>query len=260
MQPLVIQLELGRRWLKCGSRLFGRNPWLLGGMSASVALLFTLLALIPLVGPLVIALFAPILLASTYLVIDKVAQMKMALPEDLRRDAIRQAPRALVEVFRDEQHVVPTLVAGIFSLAVVLMTHLLIRVIAGNAWVARWSTLDIGSLLLVLLAGLVVLAVYFLLAAALLYALPLAFLQNEALVPAIGRSFKASTLYAPALAIVLAPLLLPSLLAALASYVSVWLAPPVWLLVAAVVLPVVATSVYCSYRTLFSTKENAAVA
>lgn len=229
-------------------------------MAVCVAVLFTLLALIPLVGPLMIALFAPILLASTYLVIDKVAHLKLALPEDLRREAVRQSPRALVEVFRDEEHVVPTLVAGIFSLAVVLMTHLLIRVIAGNAWVAKWSTLDIGSLLLVLLAGVVVLAVYFLLAAALIYALPLAFLQNEALVPAIGRSFRASLQYAPALLVVLTPLVLPSLLAALASFVSAWLGPPVWLLVAAVVLPVVATSVYCSYRTLFSTKDNAAVA
>lgn len=229
-------------------------------MAACAALLLTLLALIPLVGPLVIALIAPMLLASTYLAIDRVAQMKFALPEDLRRDAIRQSPRGLILVFREEEHIVPTLVAGIFSLAVVLMTHLLIRIIAGNAWVAKWSSLDFGSLALVLLAGLVVLGVYFMLAGALLYALPLAFLQGEALVPAIGRSFKASMKYGLALIIVLSPLLLPSLLAGLASYVSIWLAPFVWLLVVAVVLPIVATSVYCSYRTLFSTKENAAVA
>jgi hypothetical protein len=260
VQPLARQVELGRRWLKCGSRLFGRNPWLLGGMGVCAAVLLTLLSLIPLVGALVIALIAPILLASSYLAIDRVAQMKFVLPADLRRDAIRQSPRGLILVFRDEDHVVPTLVAGIFSLAVVLMTHLLIRVIAGSAWVAHWSTLDIGPMLLVLLAGLLVLVVYFLLAASLLYALPLAFLQDEALVPAIGRSFRASLQYALALLIVLAPLLLPSLLAGLASYITVWLAPFVWLLVVTVVLPLVATSVYCSYRTLFSTKENSAVA
>lgn len=260
MQPLTRQIELGRRWLRCGARLFGRNPWLLGGMAVCAAVLLTLLSLIPLVGPLVIALIAPILLASTYLAIDRIAQMKFALPEDLRRDAIRQSPRGLVLVFREEDQIVPTLVAGIFSLAVVLMTHLFIRLIAGNAWVAKWWTLDFGSLVLVLLAGLIVLGVYFLLAASLIFALPLAFLQDEALVPAIGRSFRASLKYALGLVIVLSPLLLPSLLAGLASYVSVWLAAFVWLVVVAVVLPIVATGVYCSYRTLFSTKENAAVA
>jgi len=260
VQPLARQLELGRRWLKCGSRLFGRNPWLLGGMAVCAAILLTLLSLIPLVGPLVIALLAPILLASTYLAIDKVAQMKFVLPADLRREAIRQSPRALIAVFRKEDQIVPTLVAGIFSLAVVLMTNLLISVIAGNAWVARWTSLDLASLLLVLVAGLIVIGVYFLLAGALVFALPLAFLQDEALVPAIRRSFKASIRYALALGIVLAPLLLPSLLGMLASYVSVWIAPLVWLLVVTVVLPVVATSVYCSYRTLFSVKENSAVA
>jgi hypothetical protein len=251
------RLELGKRWLKCGWRLFGRNPWLLGGMGFSCAFLISVLLLIPLVGGLLIALLAPMLLASAYLVIDTVSNQRMALPASLRLAAVMRSPKELVSVFRNEEYLLPTLVASIYSLAVVLLINLLVRLVAGNAWVGHWMNLDILSFLGVFATALFAFVLYFMLAASLIYALPLAFLQNEALLPAIGRSLKSCARYIFALLILLGLMVAFFLLGHISAYFSVWAAFFVWLVIGTVVFPIVATSLYCSYRTVFPVNQAA---
>ena len=84
MTPLKKNAALGVRWLTCGWRLFERNPWLFVGMGLCCEVLIGVLALIPLLHGPMIALVAPMLLASAYLTIDSVVRQKLRLPAALR--------------------------------------------------------------------------------------------------------------------------------------------------------------------------------
>ena len=254
MRRLTKRLEMGTRWLGCGGRLFARNPWLLGGMGFVCAAVAGGLVLIPLAGELLIALLAPILLASFYLAVDSVSRLKMSLPAALRLAAIKQSPKELVGVFRNEANMMPMIVASLYSMTAVLLINLAVRLVAGGTWVGHWMSLDILPLLGVLALGLLVLALYFVLAVSLVYALPLMCLQNEAPIVAIGRSLKTGIRHLFALVMLLGLLLLPFVLGRAASYISIWVTFLVWLIVGTVVFPLVTTSLYCSYRTLFPSK------
>jgi hypothetical protein len=254
------QMEIGMRWLSCGWRLFLRNPWQLSGMGLTAAVGVGALMLVPLVGTLLIALLAPALLGSAYLAADALARQKMALPRELRLPAFTHAPREFLRVFGNEAWVMPTIVACFYSMAVALLVSILVRAIAGNAWVAGWSDLAVGPLLAVLGAGLLALLVYALLAASLVYALPLAFLQDEPLLPALGRSLKASVGQLFALLAVFGLLLAALLFTAIAAQLSIWVAILAWLIAGTVALPVVVAALYCSYRTMFTVREAARAA
>jgi hypothetical protein len=244
------------RWVQCGARLFARNPWLLGGMGLCAAVLISVFKLIPVVGSLLVAFVAPILLASAYLAIDGVAKLKMALPARLRAVAIRQSPRELVRVFRDEKRLVPAIVTAFFTVMVTLIVNIVIEYVAGAAWSKPLTSLGGVPLVTVVVLALLALIVYAWVGAALVYALPLAFLRNEPLIPAIVRSLRVSRNNIGALMVILGLGLSPYLLGALASYVSVWATLLIWILAGAVVLPLVATSLYCSYRTVLPVREQ----
>jgi hypothetical protein len=233
-----------------------RNPWLLGGMGVLAAIIVTILKLIPVVGGLLIALLAPLLLASAYLAIDGVAKQKMALPARLRSVAVKQSARELFSVFGAERRLVPAVFSSILTVAAALLISLVIEFSVGAAWSKPWTSLGVVSLLSVLVLAMFALVAYATLAAALIYALPLAFLQNEALFPAIERSLRTCRDNVAALTALLAFALVPMVLGTLASFASIWVAAMVWLIGAAGVLPLTATSLYCSYRTLFTIKES----
>lgn len=252
MQRIAKHLRIGRRWITIGWQLFRRNPWLLGGMGFTTAVLISALALIPLLGSLLIALLAPILLASAYLAIDNVHKQKISLPAALRVPALKQSPRHLVDVLRDEARIFPTAVACVYSTAGALLINLLVHLLAGDAWVATWSSLEWMSLLGVFAAALLGLVLYAVLAATLIYALPLAFLLDEPLVPSLLRSLKASRHFALALLVLLGLFLAPLLLGAVVSCISPWTAYPIWLVTGTVVLPVVAAGLYGSYHDIFA--------
>jgi len=247
---------LGFRWLRCGWRLFWRNPWLLAPMGFLCALTVSVLTLIPLAGNLLIALLAPMLLVNATLSIDTVSRQKIALPTELRRAAFEQSPRELLKVFRDPQGLMPAIAAGLYCMVVSLMISILVQLFVGDAWVNRWGNLEPGALLGVLAAALLVIVLYFGLAASLIYALPLAFLRDEPLFPALLRSFRTGMHYAAGLLAVLPLLLLaPILLGGVASYLSFWIANILWLVAGSFVLPLAATSCYCSYRSLFPVSQ-----
>jgi hypothetical protein len=252
LQRISKHLRIGWRWLTGGWRLFMHNPWLLGGMGLTTAALIAVLALIPLLGGLLVALLAPAWLASAYLAIDGVRRMPMALPASLRIPALKQSPWQLVAVFRNHAHVLPMAVACLFSAAAVLLTNLPLQVLAGNAWVADWSSLERVSQAGVLVAMALVFALYVVLAASLIYALPLTFLRDEPLIPSLRHSLRASRHFAVALLVLLGVLLTPFLLGAMVSLFSRWAGYLVSFIISIVVFPVIAASLYCSYRDIFA--------
>ena len=231
------------------------NPWLLGGMGLTTAIVIGVLALVPLLGGLLNALLAPIWLASTYLAIDGVHKQPMVLPASLRVPALKQSPQKLIGVFGHDAHVLPVAVACLYSAAAVLLTNLPVQVLAGNAWVADWSSLDHAAQAGVLAAMALVFALYTVLAASLIYALPLTFLRDEPLIPSFRQSLRASRHFVIALLVLLGALLAPLLLVAIASRLSPWLGYLVWLIAGSVILPVIIASLYRSYRDIFDLKE-----
>lgn len=255
MQRISKHLRIGLRWLVGGWRLFTHNPWLLGGMGLTTAILISVLALIPLLGDLLIALLAPIGLSSAYLAIDGVHKQPMGLPVSLRVPALKQSPWQLISVFRDDAHALPTAVACLYTAATMLLTNLPVHILAGNAWVADWSSLDQTSQVGVLVAMALVFALYIVLAASLIYALPLTFLRDEPLIPSLRQSLRASRHFVIALLVLLVALLVPLLLGAIASWFSPWLGYLVWLVAGSVILPVITASLYCSYRDIFAVKH-----
>ncbi len=252
------QLRIGLRWLRCGWRLFARHLWVLGGMGFSAAVLISVLTLIPLLGNVIIALLAPILLGSTYLTIDRVARQKMTLPASLRLAALKRSPQELVGVLRSQNHLMSVLVLCVYSMAVALAISVTAQLVGGSAWVSRWTNLDFLALLGMSGTAVIVLVLYLLLAMSLIYALALSVLQNEALIPAVTQSFKLSARYPLAVVLLLGLLLAPFLLGSLLSPASILAAYLVWIVGGGLVLPIVATSFYCSFRTLFAAEEAAA--
>ncbi|HSW52639.1 MAG TPA: hypothetical protein VLG93_05370 [Sulfuricaulis sp.] len=255
MQRISKHLRIGWRWLTGGWRLFMRNPWLLGGMGLTTAALIAVLALIPLLGGLLVALLAPVWLASAYLAIDGVRRMPMALPASLRMPALKQSPWQLVAVFRNHAHVLPMAVACLFSAAAVLLTNLPVQILAGNAWVADWSSLERVAQAGVLVTMLLVIALYAVVAATLIYALPLTFLRDEPLIPALRHSLRASRHFVVSLLVLMAVLLAPFLVGAMVSLFSTWAGYLVSFSISAVVFPVIAAGLYCSYRDIFAGKN-----
>jgi len=255
MSLFMEQTNVGFRWLTCGRRLFMRNPALLGGMGACMALVITLLSLLPMVGGMFIAFAAPLLLASTYLTIDAVSREKR--PVVLHQKALRQSPRELLRVFRDEKRVIPIIVAGMFSMVTALIGRVLIQLIAGSAWTKEWTSLGVVASLELIAALLVACTLYFVVAWTLVYALPLSFLQRRPLFPAMRKSFKASMRLAFGMLVIMGFVLLPLVIAAFISIYSTSLAYLTAFLLGAAVLPLAATSLYCSYRTVFPEPEAA---
>lgn len=233
-----------------------RNPWLLGGMGLTAAVVLGILELIPLLGGLLIALVAPIMLASVYLSLDPIYRQKMVLPAELRLPALKQSPRQLLDVFREEKRVLPAVTTSVLSVTAVLLIHLLVRLVAGEAWVANWSNLDHLTLLGMLAMSLLIFVLYVLLAAALIYALPLTFLRDEPLVPSLRQSLKASRHFTAALLVLLGVLLMPFLLGAIAASLSLWASYLLWIVIGSITLPVVSASLYCSYHDIFSARDN----
>jgi hypothetical protein len=248
-------LYIGRRWLLNGWRLFTRNPWLLGGMGLTAAVVLGVLELIPLLGGLLIALVAPVMLSSVYLSLDTIYRHNKILPTELRLPALKQSPLQLLHVFRNEERVLPASAASVLSVSVVLLIHLLLRLVAGEAWVANWSSLDLPIQLGTLAMRLLAFVCYVVLAASLIYALPLTFLRGEPLMPSLRQSLKASRHFTIALLLLLGVLLLPFFLSLLAAGLSLWIGYLLWLVIGSVTLPVVSAALYCSYHDIFRTRD-----
>lgn len=243
--------QLGLRWVKCGWRLFRRNPWLLGGMGFCAAAVLFLLALIPLIGDPLIGLLAPFLGASFFIAVDGIARQRAELPPALRLVALKRSPKEFLNVSREENRLLQVVLLGLCSLVAVVLADIVVWFVAGTAWATRGLGTGASGLALVIVAGSILFASYLLLAASLVYTLPLALLQQQPLVPAMAASLTRSAHYVFALLVVLALLAAPLLLGALVSFYARPLGYLAGLAASALALPLAACSLYCSYRTVF---------
>lgn len=235
------QTELGLRWTTCGGRLFRRNARLLAVVGSGGALVIVALASIPFLGAPLTGLLLPVLVAAIFLALDASVG---------RTGRPVSAKAALQSLFADQDRSIQIVVVSLCSMAVALLAALLMAQLAGSAWWIR-PELDPLAYARVAIAALLALALCSVAAGALIYALPLALLQQEPLLPAAKRSFKAAARHAGALAVLEGILLLPLALGAIVSFFGVGLGYLLAAVGAAVVLPLVVASLYCSYRTLF---------
>lgn len=257
MQRLKKHAELGLRWIRCGWRLFSRNPWLLGAMGFCCSVVATAMVQVPLVGYPFLGLLAPTAVASFYITIDAISKQKTKLPAALRWAAIRQSPREFRNIARQERRLMQVLVMGLYSLVTVVVTDILIWLLAGAVLASPLSGLSFGALIIAAIATLLRFSLYLLLAASLVFTLPLALLQDQALVPAVIDSTRRSLHYGVALLVVGASLFVPLFLGAIASFYSTGLGYGIGILTGTIALPVSVCSLYCSYRTVFTFAEPA---
>lgn len=220
-------------------------------MAFCAVAMLSALALIPLVGAPLIGLLAPSLAASFYLAIDTIARQKTKLPRTLRMAALKHSPKEFLNVSREENRLLQVVLLGLYAVVIVVLADIVVWFVAGTAWSNRALGIPVSGLAIVIAAGLILCAIYMVLAASLVYTLPLALLQHQPLVPAMFDSLKRSAHYVVALLVVLAFLSAPLLLGALVSFYSAPFGYVVGFAAAAVVLPVAACGLYCSYRTLF---------
>jgi len=256
LQRITQGAGLGLRWIRCGARLYARNPWLLGGMGVCAAALVAAAGAIPFLGGPLLGLLAPALAASFYVAIDGVAQQRLRLPAKLRTAALKQAPKELLNIARDERRLLQVVLLGLYALVGVVLTDVLVWSVAGTAWSNRALGVS-GQLVPVLLGVVVLLAAYLLLAASLVYTLPLTLLRGEPLIPSIAASFARSMRHPVALLAVAALGIAPFLLEALLAIGAPVLAYAAAFAAGAALMPLVACSLYCSYRTLFPPTEPA---
>jgi hypothetical protein len=255
LERLQKQAELGLRWIRCGWRLFLRNPWLLGGMGFCCSALAVALGQVPLVGGPFLALLAPTAVASFYIAIDGISKQKMKLPPALRLLAVKQSPREFMNIAREERRLMQVVVMGLYGLVVVVLTDILIWMIAGAAIMGPLTNLSASALFGVMIAILLRFAIYLMLAASLVFTLPLALLHDHALVPAVVDSLRSARHHGIALLAIVALSLAPFLLGGLASFYSTWIGYATGLLVGGMVLPISVCSLYCSYRTMFTVTQ-----
>lgn len=250
MKRLRKHTKIGVRWLRCGWRLFRRNPWLLLGMGLTSMLIIVILVSIPFAGSLVIAFLAPVLMSGAILAADELSKQKMALPASLRTAAFMRSPKVLVSAIGNEEHMATVLIMSLYTLAATLVINIAAYAISGGAWVNDLLTLDTAMLLRVLGTWLVVLMLYLTLTMSLIYAIPMILLQDAPVVPALGRSLKASWRHLTGLIVVIGVSSAPFILGMLASPFSAIAMYTIWFLGGAVALPLFVTSSYCSYRTV----------
>lgn len=256
MGRLKRHTELGLRWIRCGWRLFLRNPWLLAGMGFICSAAAIAIAQVPLAGGPFLGLLAPMAAASLYVAIDGISKQKMKLPLALRVAAIKQSPREFMNLARKENWLMQVLVMGMYSLVVVVLTDILVWLIAGTALAGPLAGLSLPALAGVAIVTLLRFAIYLLLAASLVFTIPLGLLQNQALVPAMVDSLRRALHYSIALIAIIALLLVPSLIGVSVSLYVTWLGYLIGFVAGAVALPVAACSLYCSYRTVFPLAES----
>jgi hypothetical protein len=258
LQRPAAQFGIGRRWIGCGWRLFLRNPWQFGGMGLVSAIVFLISSSIPLFGGALTALIGPIFLASAYLATEEASMQKRTVPRSKRKAALIHSPNALLRTFDDEQRSLLVFAVSVYFAVAVVLLNILEHLVTGGPYPAgSWLSIGVGPLLGQLTAALLILALHLVVAAPVIYALPLVFFQNESLIPAMLFSVRMSLRHVFALLVVLGLLLGLYFLGVVAALWSGWAKHLVWLLAGPVVLPLAVTSAYCSYRTVFPRERSA---
>lgn len=232
MKAKAVDVGQGWSWIVCGFQLFMRSPgmWILIGL---VLFLITLvLAFIPILGTLLVALLWPALAGGTVVA---------------ARAADTQQPVSVAQLFqpfRDSTTINRLMALGGIAAGATLATFIVIFAMAGASAMGMMGGggleaiygVGAGVLLMILIA----LSIQLLVTMALLYAVPLVTLRGAAVGEAVASSFDACVRN-------VLPLFVFGLV-----YIAVAIVATIpfglgWL----VLLPASATMLYCSYKDLY---------
>lgn len=249
------QLQIGMRWLGCGWRLYRRAPARLAAFGVAAGLAAVLVSWVPIVGALLLGALAPMLLGSACLVMDETARQGKTSRAPRRGADLKAGARSLLRVFEKEARLIPLMLFGIYSLAVVLLVKILLWLTAYGVALDRARLAASIDLLGAVFGVLLALGVIVMLLASLIYALPLAFLRDEPVGTAVLLSLRTAIRHIYAVLVLLGLLALPAILGVLGAIHSPWAAYAVGIVVSPLALPWAAAALYCSFRTLFATEE-----
>jgi hypothetical protein len=199
---------------------------------------------VPVLGALLLGALAPLFLGSACLVLDDIARQGKTARSPRGLAVLRAGAQSLVRVLDKEARLIPLMLFGIYGLAVVLLALILmfsVRLAVGT------------GLLGGVLGALPVLALLVVLFGSVAYALPLAFLRDEAVGTAILLSARVALHHIYAVLMLLGLLALPAVLGALSALYSPWIAYAVGIVASALAFPWTVAALYCSFRTLFAT-------
>ncbi len=235
-----------RAWFACARALVERDRLLWLGMAALYLLLAVALKRIPFVGNLLLVLVSPLLLAGALLSAREASADARGWWRPLR---------ALTRALADEATLVPLLLVCIVTLGVVLATVIVEYLLTGGSVLSGLAAAGLAGPLRpsMLIAALLVSALYVVLGMTLLFLVPLTVLGQRPVFPAMAESLRACVRHALPLAAFAAGFVVLALALSAVFLVSggAWLGYPLLFTLGLVGLALFVAGLYCSYRTLF---------
>jgi hypothetical protein len=241
-------------WMREGYERVRAEParWL--GMSLVFLAIALGLKRIPFLGNFVLVLITPIMFAGALLAAR--SPVRAPMPRDAKgwlRALTVDSARELFQVFRREEHAFAIIIVCILTLGLVVLLNIPELLITGGSVVSGLTGASmVGPLRPTMLIGIaVVVALYLLLAMALLYLVPLSLFGRRQPVPAVAESFRSCLDNRKTLALFIAPFFTVNLVTMIGFSVSHVLGLVLLLLLGVISIPAFAIGVNASYRTLF---------
>lgn len=254
------------QWFSCGLRLWRRRPLEASVPAAVFALLALALRVIPVLGDVLLLLILPSVVTSYLVHVHVLAHTKAGPHPAVKKTGgvpgaqrwLRELRQALLGAWNNTQNIFPLILLGLVLVVLGLAAYALFNAVGGQGAVSPYGffELTVVQMLRLLLAYALAALFWLVVAALLLWTLPLFAIRDVALVEALGLNLRALLRSAAGVAVyllVLAVLLLPPAIvkpwSTLASLAVLWLSVTLLALAAGF-------SGYCSFRLVFAESET----
>jgi uncharacterized membrane protein len=264
MSCAKVDVSFGLAWLRCGWQRVRAQPALWLGMSLIYLALGFALRLIPLAGNLLLILVSPLFLAGALLAARDEAAASAGLPPPAsapRTEKLRFAlhawlanpARRLFQAFGNPHKMFALISVCIVTLGLTMIVGIAEYALTGGSIISGLAGAKLtGPLKLTLLAGIVIVALlYVLLAMALFYLVPLTLFRGVEPMLAVGESFQACRANALPLLVFAGVFLLPTLAILYFLAIEPVIGYPLAFAGAFLLLPTFVAGGYCSFETLF---------
>ncbi len=249
-------------WVRAGFDRVQREParWL--GMTFVYLLIALILKRIPFLGSYVLALLTPITIAGAMLAARSSLQPAPVGANAWLRALSADGARELFQVFRREDHSFAIVIVCVVTLGLVVLVNIPELLITGGSIISGIAGANLaGPMPVMAVVNIAIaLALYTLLAMALLYVVPLALFGRRQAIPAVIESFQACLRERKALALFVAPFLAVNFLVTFTFNVSHWLGYLLLAVMGTVTLPAFVIGLHSSYKTLFEAAAPAPAA
>jgi len=256
----TLKTEQGIKFFSCGWRFCKKQlpVWVIA--SCILVTVSWLLTRIPVAGTLVFVFLLPVVAASALISIQDSLSENKPVPGTSELDPKQQiqkkfsdAGNTLYGVFSDLDRTIAIIALSTLAVTAVLLINILEQLTAGPArldsmgifnagWTATLRFIGARLLSLVLYSGVI---------AALLYSIPLHFLNKEPIGNAIVHSIKAHlknmTTMAMSIGIAASPFLVAAMVSSFAPYIGILL----MVIFGILAFPMIACSIYCAYKLTF---------